>query len=136
VKENVMKNLTLIAALGFCLPALASNGNVFDVKLDVKNKYMNTSTHLLVEPGKTSAMTRRANGEDNFIEVDAQPSAADSEIIEMKVTMGTIGRDGSRNVLSTSEIKTKNLEPKEITTAADKTGETTQITVQPTRRTL
>lgn len=127
-----------IALLVTTSSAFASS-NAYDLKMDlsINGKHV-SSPRVIVKEGEPATIAQKTGAEEQFIEVVATEGSVHSHKgILMKFTVGTIGKNGERIIVSKPQILAKEGESAKITESDTNTGkEHISLSVIAQRKTL
>jgi type II secretory pathway component GspD/PulD (secretin) len=118
------------------VPALAATtGYELNLDLSLNGKHV-SSPRVLVKAGQTATVTEKMDTDETFIEVMAvEGQIENNKGILMDFTIGRIGTDGKRTVLSKPHILAMENEQAQVTVAEnDHSPETLSLSVVAKRR--
>lgn len=111
--------------------------NAYDLKMDlsINGKHV-SSPHIFVKAGEMGSVSQKTDTEENFIEVIATEGQVQNQKgIMMNFTVGYIGKNGERTVVSTPQILAKENEPA-LFTVGQKNGTELSLSVVAKRKSL
>lgn len=104
----------------FCSSVFASSkGYELKMELSLGGKPA-TSSQVMVKEGEVATITQKTETDETFIEVVAREhTSKDRKTILMNFTVGTIGKDGVRKIISTPRVITNENEAAQISVHDD-----------------
>lgn len=127
--------------LGLALLMVGSSAfastNGYDLKMDLSmNGKHVSSPRIIVKAGEKGTINQKTDTEESFIEVVAtEGQVQNNKGIMMNFTVGYIGKNGERTIVSKPQILAKENEPAQIT-VGEKDGTELSLSVVAKRKSL
>lgn len=130
-----MKLLGLILVMISCSAFAATNGYDLKMDLSINGKHV-SSPRVIVKAGEMATVNQKKDTQESFIEVIAtEGKVQNNKGIMMNFTVGYIGKNGERIIVSKPQILAKENEPALIT-VGEKDGTELSLSVIAQRKSL